>query len=207
VAATLDVIYRVTGSVAFIAQARAAWAVLLDPQDAKRRLLLKLKANLAPADITGLAFTIAAKEQDRPVLTWSSEPVTVTLSDLMGGFSNTRRGPKNNKLEAAKALISKTLGDGEEHPSTELDETAEAADITFATMMRARKALGVRAWKGGFDGGWMVCLPAGRGAEDASHAIHSGSSAKSFSQKDLTQVERAKNPNYLGDKDSEEDLE
>ncbi len=53
-AAVLDIIYRVTGSVAFIAQARTAWAVVEDPGKSGRRLFLKLKNNLARGDIPGL---------------------------------------------------------------------------------------------------------------------------------------------------------
>jgi hypothetical protein len=81
--------------------------------------------------------------------------------------------PQTNKLEAAKALISELLGGGKEHPSTELDEAAETAGITLATMKSARKALGVRAWKRDFDGAWMVCLPAdpGDGNSDSSPSL------------------------------------
>jgi hypothetical protein len=117
--AVMDAIYRVTGSVAFIAQARAAWAVVPDRQELSRRLFLKLKANFAPADIPGLAFTIAANEQDRPLLTWCHEAVTLSLRDVMGGFSNSRRGPKPNKLESAKALIADLLSDGKERPGAD----------------------------------------------------------------------------------------
>ncbi|MGD0290697.1 MAG: AAA family ATPase [Candidatus Binataceae bacterium] len=216
-AAVMDAIYRVTGSVAFIAQARSAWAVLPDPQDSSRRLFLKLKTNLAPADIPGLAFTIAANDHGRPVLAWSNEPVNVNLRDVMGGFSNTRRGPKPNKLEAANALISEMLADGQEHPSAELDEAADAARITLATMKSARKALGVRAWKREFDGAWMVSLPADRKGgnpnSSPSPTKNSNSSAKSLWEKHFTNsqnsnssAENTKSQSLLGDKNFE-DLE
>ncbi len=177
-AAVMDAIYRVTGSVAFIAQARAAWAVVPDSRDSSRRLFLKLKANLAPADIPGLAFTIDAKEGGRPLLTWSDEAVTVSLRDVMGGFSNTRRGPKPDKLEAAKALIAKILGDGAEHPGADLDAAAKAEGISIRTLNDAAKALGVRRRKDGFAGGWLWSMT--QQENSASSPDSNGNSASSM---------------------------
>jgi hypothetical protein len=170
---------------------------------------------LAPADIPGLAFTITANTQGRPVLAWSNETITVNLRELMGGFSNTRRGPKPNKLEAAEALISEMLGDGKEHPSTELDEAAETAGITLATMKSARKALGVRAWKREFDGAWIVFLPADRGDgksnSSPSPTKNSNSSANRFSEKDSiknrnsnSSADNTKSQSLSGDKNFED---
>jgi hypothetical protein len=188
-ATVMDAIYRVTGSVAFIGQARAAWAVLLDPQDTSRRLFLNLKTNLTRADIPGLAYTINANEQGRPFLSWFKEPVTDSLRDVMGGLSNARRGPKPDKLDAAKVLILEVLGDGKEHSSKALDEAADKAGITSATMKAARKALGVRAWKREFDGCWMASLPPGcrdtNSNSSLSTANNSDSSSNRFSEKDF----------------------
>ena len=187
-AAVMDAIYRVTGSVAFIAQARSAWVVLPDPQDLSRRLFLKLKANLAPADIPGLAFTIAANEQGRPVLAWSNEPVTVNLRDVMGGFSNTRRGPKPNKLEAAKALITDVLGDGRERPGAGLDAAARTAGISIRTLNDAAKALGVRRRKAGFAGGWLWSLnPQENPAPSLDSDRNSATSTKPAENKDFSE--------------------
>jgi hypothetical protein len=49
--------HRVTGSLAFVAAARAAWLVTADKTDPKRRLFLPIKNNLAK-DNGGLAFGI-----------------------------------------------------------------------------------------------------------------------------------------------------
>jgi AAA domain-containing protein len=187
-AAVMDAIYRVTGSVAFIAQARSAWAVVPDVQDSSRRLFLKLKANLAPADIPGLAFIIAANEGGRPVLTWSNEAVTVSLRDVMGGFSNTRRGPKPDKLEAAKALIARILSDGAEHPGADLDAAAKAAGISNRTLNEAAKALGIQRRKAGFTRGWLWSMtPRENSASSPDSNGNSASSQKATKNKGFSQ--------------------
>ncbi len=54
-------IYRAMGSLAFVAAARAAWAVVKDQDDPQKRLLLPMKNNLAP-DVDGLAYRIEASD-------------------------------------------------------------------------------------------------------------------------------------------------
>ena len=73
--------YRTMGSLAFVAAARAAWAVVKDKQDGGKRLFLPIKNNLA-ADIAGLSYTVV--EQDgHPCLAWSPDAVTVSVDEAM----------------------------------------------------------------------------------------------------------------------------
>jgi len=54
---------RVSGSLAFVAAARAAHIVVVDPEDENRRLFLPAKNNLAK-DNTGLAFVVESHTLD-----------------------------------------------------------------------------------------------------------------------------------------------
>ena len=68
-------IYRAIGSIAFVAAARAAWAVVEDQHNDRRRLFLPIKNNLA--DATGLAFEIVDGRVE-----WDPEPIIVRIDDL-----------------------------------------------------------------------------------------------------------------------------
>jgi archaellum biogenesis ATPase FlaH len=186
-AAVMDVIYRVTGSVAFIAQARAAWAVVEDPQNASRRLFIKLKGNLARAEVPGLAFTIREDERRRARLEWESEPVTVSLRDVMGGFSNTRRprGPKPNKSETAKAFLQEALAGGGWHASNPIIERAEDQGIRYSTLTNARKELAHWRKKPGLADGWEWCL---KSTSSTSHSNNSASSANPLGENGSIEV-------------------
>jgi putative DNA primase/helicase len=77
------------GSVAFIAAARAAFAVMKDPDDENRRLFLPVKNNLAPMG-HGLAFrltqhlvTTTAGDTVASAVTWDNTRVTNTADGVM----------------------------------------------------------------------------------------------------------------------------
>ena len=141
-AATLDIIYRVQGSVGFVGQARGTWCVLDDPDVPERRLMLKIKNNLARKDISGLAFTI--REVDgRPKLEWEPDPILVDIRQVIGGFQNIkRRGPKGEKLERATKLIDEMLADGA-RPMRDVETCAHAARISTSTLRDAANKRGV----------------------------------------------------------------
>jgi putative DNA primase/helicase len=183
----LDVIYRVTGSVAFIGQARAAWAVVRDPNDENRRLMLKLKSNLSRADVPGLAFAIVERN-GIPVLEWDSEPVRQSINEVMNGFPIGRRGPRPDKLDAAKNLIREALADGQPHPSRLIVELAKARGISYRTLKDAADALGVIIQKDKFAGGWNWQLNSASSAGPLFSQNNSATSTKPFAQKYLNEV-------------------
>jgi putative DNA primase/helicase len=97
-------IYRATGSLAFIATARASWMISKDPKNPKRRLMLLAKAN--PFEEThGLAYSIrdgrVAFEPD-PVYMGADEALE---AEAEAKHEKKKRGPAPEKLEAAKHWI------------------------------------------------------------------------------------------------------
>src|ERR1700740_1199853 len=105
---------RVTGSLAFVAAARAASLVAADPQEKARRLFLPLKNNLGP-DATGLAFGIegaTVASSAGPLATsrisWEPEPVSMTADEAMEADK-----PRSaSALDLAVDWLSETLADG-----------------------------------------------------------------------------------------------
>lgn len=80
---------RVSGPVAFVAAARAAYLVAQDPDDKARRLFLPMKNNLGPGT-TRLAYRIeGATVQHKAVtlqtsrIAWNPGAVCVTADDVM----------------------------------------------------------------------------------------------------------------------------
>ena len=160
-----DALARVTGSLAFVAAARAAYLVCKDPEDEARRLFLPLKNNLG-ADGTGLAFRVesaqvpgAAGAIDTSHVVWESGAVTMTAAEAL-------RVPSGNSEEGGAAVadaaewLSKLLADG---PITAKDVRAEAtaAGHYWRTVRRAKDRLRIRPFKDGLGGPWFWRLAEG----------------------------------------------
>lgn len=65
-----DFIYRIGGSIAFVALSRMVWYLSVDPYDPDRRLLSFVKGNPVDKITTGLAFGYVSRK-----MAWCSEPV------------------------------------------------------------------------------------------------------------------------------------
>lgn len=84
-----EALMRVTGSLAFVAAARAAFIVAKDPESDARRLFLPMKNNIGN-DRSGLAFAIESAQVKSTAglietsrIAWESDPVTVTADEAM----------------------------------------------------------------------------------------------------------------------------
>jgi len=168
-------LYRITGSLAFVAQARAVWAVARDPDDPGRRLFLPVKWNLTE-DTTGLAFTIRSFTPGAaPVVAWERAPVSVTADDAIG-VQRGRPGPKPEQHDEAVAWLRDALAGGPRLAKELYEEAREGQGISRRTLERGRQALGVVAWRPQNPGPWWWRLP------DGAHRQHT---AKSPSAKEL----------------------
>jgi putative DNA primase/helicase len=153
-------INRFIGSIAFVAAARAAFMVTRDPEDEMRRLFLPVKNNLAPLG-KGLAFRpeqrLVADGIVGSSVVWGAEPVTITADRALQATDGAREGAASPRTEAEEYLRDK-LSAGRV-PVEDVNEHASALGIAPRTLARARKALGVRAVKDGFGGGWQLAMP------------------------------------------------
>jgi hypothetical protein len=155
--------YRSIGSISFVAAARSAWVVCKDESDEKRRLFLPLKNNLAENN-GGLAFRLTKQlsANGQPSLVWDAEPVTMTADQALG---NHRGSGGQREIDAVSEWLRTLLADGPV-PATVAKAEAEDAGHSWATVRRAKDAIGVVVAKRGFGEGsqWAWALP---GREDA----------------------------------------
>ena len=156
-----DALSRVTGSLAFVAAARAAWIVAKDPQDPARRLFLPAKNNLGP-DGAGLSFAIEAVTIEGDIETsriaWHAEPVTITANEALAADGGPDRREEAPQRKEAEEWLAASLSGGPV-PSADLLRSAGSVGISRRTLFRAKEALGVAAAKGDFKGGWVWRLP------------------------------------------------
>jgi hypothetical protein len=90
-----------------------------------------------------------------PHIVWGLEHVEISAVQAMEA-ENTGRTARNPRDEA-KELLKRLLANG---PMSQKDiqEAAEADDISHVTLKRAKKDLGVKSGKNGM-GGWQWFLP------------------------------------------------
>jgi hypothetical protein len=157
-----DALMRVTGSLAFVAAARAAYLVAEDPDDKARRLFLPMKNNIGP-DSTGMAFSIEAVTVESaagPIqssrVVWESDPVTVTADEVI----QARSPEPQSALREAEDWLRETLT--EPKRAVEVFDMAKGAGVAERTLRRAAVSLSVTKDKLGMEGGWMWSLPSKR---------------------------------------------
>jgi 5S rRNA maturation endonuclease (ribonuclease M5) len=161
-----DAMYRVMGSLAFVAAARAGYAVVKDCKDdtGQRRLILPIKNNLGD-DETGLAYRIMETAgNDQPHVEWEPEVVYTTVNEALGidrtedDVSESAEDKERRQSQVAEAVdwLTSYLNDGEK-PAKEVITAAKADGIAQRTLDRAKPRAGVVARREGFaDGGrWM----------------------------------------------------
>ena len=146
--------YRAGGSIAFIAAVRMAWMFVKDRNDPERRLMVLLKSNIEK-NPGAFAFSIQETESG-PRVVWESGTVEADLDDVLQPAGAHRGTVRENTEKWLREL----LANG---PllSKEVDEAANAAGLTHATLRRAKTALKVKATREGYasNGQWKLSLP------------------------------------------------
>jgi hypothetical protein len=150
----LETISRVSGSMAFVAVARAVHIVVPDENVAERRLFLPIKNNIGP-DSQGLAFLIEPRCLDNDIQTstvvW--EPEYVARPTGFGGQTSVRSALAKAADFLREILRKKPL------PASEVQRLAKLEDYSNVTIRRAADCLNIVKNKQGMDGGWLWSLP------------------------------------------------
>lgn len=157
-----DALQRVSGSLAFVAAARAAFIVAPDKARPSRRYLLPIKNNLGP-DRVGYAFTVESTELPEGIQTsrivWEEEPVTVTADEILAAPADFGA---RNELDEAKEWLAGYLADGSKTVK-DIQDAAEGNAYSWRTVERAKRDLGVLAEKQKIKGTksppWVWMLP------------------------------------------------
>jgi putative DNA primase/helicase len=158
---------RISDSLAYVAAARHVYVVVNDPEIEGQRLFVKAKNNLS-TDNKALSYITQAKKVGfdqrlqkeiwAPYVVWGTTHIKVTANEAMAAENN--GGASQIAKRDAIAFLNKRLALGPVK-SAELKEEAEANNISWATLRRAQRDLGITASKpkGKFDGEWVWQMP------------------------------------------------
>lgn len=167
-----EALMRVTGSMAFVAAARAAFIVAKDQENEIRRLFLPLKNNIGN-DQTGLAFALqsaqvksAAGLIETSRVIWEPEAVTLTADEVMAPQADPE---ERSATDEAQDWL-RTLLDSGPAKASEVQKEARQAGISDKALRRARERLGVKPYKREFSGGWWWGINGCEDAQDAQDA-------------------------------------
>ena len=163
-------IQRTTGSMGFVAVARAVWTVCRDAVQTDRHLLLPLKNNLV-ANTDGLAYTITSanpalplgpgqgEDNFAPTIVWQQDPVTTSAVEVLEPAKNSR-GPEAAELKLAMDWLKEDLALGRKDSLFVCAEGTRGGGFSESTLRSALVALGGRTRKLGPFGDWEWYLPA-----------------------------------------------
>ena len=146
-------IYRINGSIGWVAAARAVYLVAKDTVDEDRRLLMRIKNNLSGVR-SGFAFRIVPHE-GVPRIEWESGVVDLTPAEVLEAPTG-----DSPAIREAKGFLRGFLCDG---PRSVLDvqRASESAGISSRTLRRGKEALRIKSQKSGYQGTNQWSLPSG----------------------------------------------
>jgi putative DNA primase/helicase len=150
-------IYRVTGSLAFVAAARAVFAVVRDPDESGLRLVLPIKSNLGP-DTHGYRYNVNVSDNGVPYIAWDDERETRTADQVLASDSTPRDEGVTEKINSARDWLAAKLSDGPQLAS-DMERAAKLAGISDRSLRSAKKSLRMSSKQQGFKGPWLWSLP------------------------------------------------
>ena len=134
-------VYRVTGSLGFVAAARTVWSVSRDEHDHERRLMLPIKNNLA-RDTDGLAYSLyAAEGAVTPCVAWEGETVAMIADDALNASDD---GAGKTAVEQAAEWLRDLLTAGPIKPAEVIAQAGDAG-YSESTVQRAKRRASVES--------------------------------------------------------------
>lgn len=204
-----EALMRFSGSLAFVAAARAAFIVAKDPDNGTRRLFLPVKNNIGK-DETGLAFSVEsvsiAGGIETSRIAWEADAVTITADEAL---SQDDQGSEegSSALDEAKEWLSDFLADGPQL-SNDVKRNANQAGIAWATVKRAKAALGIKptkdktsmawSWSLTADGGKVLNRPRASELEHLEQVEHVPFSPEENGTSQEAQIEGAQDAQTMG---------
>ena len=148
-----NAMYRMTGSLAFVAAARAAFLVAKDQENSARRLVLPIKNNLGP-DSSGVAYEVTESANGAPTVTWDPDPVTLSAEEALSSEPDEFRTEREEAVDWLKDRLS--VGSVS---SKQIFRDSKGEGIKDRTLRRAKDELGIKPRKLGFSREWVWELP------------------------------------------------
>lgn len=140
--ATKSAIYRIMGSIGFVAASRIAIGIMKDPEDASRRLFIPIKNNLGKDD-EGFVYKIKPSLVGNNIATsrieWLKEKISTTANEILNSV-NERPSPR---LEEAKEFLKDLLKFGSVS-LTDIRSKATESGFSIDTLYTAKKSLNVQ---------------------------------------------------------------
>lgn len=144
--ATTNPLYRGGGSIGIGGAARSAMVIAEDPDNHERRILAPTKSNLGPRT-SSLAYRIEA-EDDVPRIVWDG-----TSDHTAEALLTQSTAEQKSQRTQAKDFLREVLAEGP-MDSAKVQAMAEDHGLKRNTVWNAKKELGVRARKVGYQGAW-----------------------------------------------------
>ncbi|MEO5326966.1 MAG: AAA family ATPase [Magnetococcus sp. THC-1_WYH] len=175
---------KISGSLGFIAAARAGYLIAKDPNDKDRRLFLPVKNNIG-TDQKGFAFRIKSVELpgiQTSRVEWEADQVSITADEALA--AQTASQEEKTLLDEAREFLADQLKNGSVD-AQRIKNEARGAGVSEMTLRRAKTALGVRAKKETVSGKWKWSLPQKTGTNDhLDHLDHLDQHAQKTGTKD-----------------------
>lgn len=146
---TTKAVYRTMGSLAFVAAARAAYAIAKDEEDESVRYFCEVKNNLAPKS-EPLSYTVLfSHEIAAPYIQWGKDRITKTTEEIMNPSVDI-----HSKKSEAIQFIQDFLSSGQKTVD-EVRDGCNDAGISFYTVKKHKDEASVVSSRPGGSGPWV----------------------------------------------------